>query len=79
MTLGRGGREMERSILKEVCSNTRTSRTRERWQAGRCARVTMAEVCASGAWEGTHSHGVGTILPWGSRELRCGERATLAF
>lgn len=42
VTLGRGGREMERSILKEVCSNTRTSRSRERWQVGRCARVTMS-------------------------------------
>lgn len=78
MTLSRGEREMERSVLEEVCSNRKTPGSRERWQARRRARVTVSGLRSVQVEnEGTQRHGVRTILPGGSRAPRCRERAAL--
>lgn len=75
--LSRGWGGMGRSILEEVSSHPKTSWSRERWQAGICARVIVCGVrfVQVEKQEGTPSCGVRTSLPWGYRDLRGRKKA----
>lgn len=70
VTPSRGEREMERSVLEEVCSNRKTSGSRERWQAGRRARVTVSGLRSVQAENG------GDPVSWGENHLAWGRQST---
>lgn len=70
VTLSRDERELERSILEKVHSNIRTSRSRERGQAGRCARVTVSGLRFLQVENG------GDPKSWGENHLASGQQKT---